>query len=166
MILDAALIAGAVIAIGIGYSRGMVSSLLGILGYFGGALALLFLAINYSKEWSGKVSLALLYLGAIIIGASIGRLLMRMMGRGIHKKIFFGPLRFIDSMLGGVLLLVQYSLLSLIALTIVRYLPCGPTKEWISKSNIYRQVSEINLLSFQILDLLRSISSHLDQLKS
>jgi len=166
MILDVALIAGAVISIGIGYSRGVVSSLLGIVGYFGGALALLVLAINYSEDWSGKVSLALLYLGSIIMGASIGRLLMRMIGRGIHKKIFFGPLRFIDSMLGGVLLLVQYSLLSLTALTIVRYMPFNLTKEWISASNIYRQVSEINLLSFQISDLLQSISSHLDQLKS
>ena len=166
MILDLILVSGAVISIGIGYSKGLIASLLSLVGYFGGAIAALYAAMKLSENWKGVSSTVLLYLGSILLGATLGREIFSRIGKSIHTKFLFGPFRFLDSMLGGVLSFLQYALILLISLTILRYLPLSFCQNWISGSKIYKQASEINLLSFQISDLLRSVSSHLDQLKS
>ena len=165
MILDLVLICGAVIAIGIGYVKGLIASLLSLIGYFGGALAALYGAMRFTESWKGT-SIVLVYLIAILIGASIGRQILSRIGRGIHKKFLFGPFRFIDSLGGGLLSFLQFSLLVLLVLSVARYLPIHSASQWISESKIYRRISEVNLLSFRISDLLKSISSHLGQLKS
>ena len=165
MILDLILIGGAVISIGIGYAKGFISSLLSLIGYFGGAVAALYAAMRLTQTWNGT-SVVLVYLLAILLGATLGREVLSRIGRGIHKKFLFGPFGFIDSLVGGLLSLLQFALLSYVALTVARYMPANIAEQWISQSKIYRQVSDFNLLSFQISDLLKSISSHLDQLKS
>ena len=166
MILDLALCAGAIIAVGIGYSRGFTAALLSLIGYFGGGLGALYLSMKFSQDWKGTFSIVGLYLIAILIGASLGREVLARIGRGIHKKVFFGPLRFLDSLLGGILSLLQFIIIAAIVLTIAKYAPSHFVEKGITGSKIYRQFSEINLLSFQTSDLLRSISSHLDQLRS
>ena len=166
MILDVILASGAVIAIGIGYSRGFVSSLLALVGYLGGGLGALYLAIHFSHGWKGNLSLIALYIFTILVGAKIGREVFSRFGKAIHKKVFFGPLKFLDSLLGGVLSLAQFVVIAAIVITIIRYIPNQQLDKLTSNSQIYQRFSNLNLLSFQISDLLRSVSSHLDQLKS
>ena len=122
--------------------------------------------IRFSSDWSSKLSVIALYLAAILIGASFGKEIFTRIGKGIHKRILFGPLKFFDSLLGGLLSLIQFVLIAVLLLTVLRYLPIKVAHEWIAESKIYAQFSEINLLLFQISDLLQSVSSHLDQLTS
>ncbi|NDE71804.1 MAG: hypothetical protein EB054_03730, partial [Actinobacteria bacterium] len=88
MILDLALCAGAIIAVGIGYSRGFTAALLSLIGYFGGGLGALYLSMKFSQDWKGTFSIVGLYLIAILIGASLGREVLSRIGTGIHKKVF------------------------------------------------------------------------------
>jgi hypothetical protein len=91
---------------------------------------------------------------------------MRKVGAGIHKKILFGPFKFLDSVLGGALALIQVAIFAAIVLTVIDYSPWELPHQLIEDSRIYESVSGFNLLAFQISDLLQSVSSHLDQLKS
>ena len=97
-----------------------------------------------------------------LIGASLGRTILQKIGSGIHKRILFGPLKFLDSLLGGALYLVQFSLLAVLILTVIKYLPITFISEQIEQSRAFSYFSGVNPLSFLTSNLLQSISSHLD----
>ena len=166
MILDLILGGLLIFAIAQGFNRGLVPTLFAILGYLGGGALGLIAAKEFSSEWRGLVSIILLYLFAIFAGAQFGSWAMGKIGSGIHKRFLFGPFKFLDSILGGLLALAQFVIVSVVVLTVIDYLPWKLPHELISGSRIYAATADLNLLSFQISDLLKSVSSHLDQLKS
>ena len=164
MILDLILLVGSVIAFVVGFSQGLITSFLSLVGYLGGALGALFLVIKFSSRWEGKLSVVLVYLAAIILGSALGQAIFHKIGKGIRKKVLLGPLKLLDSILGAGLSLAKYFVVALLLITVIRYLPLSLVAKWISGSRIYESASNFNLLSLQISDLLQSVSSHLDQL--
>ena len=166
MILDLILAGLIIFAIAQGFNRGLLPTLFALIGYLGGGVVGLFAAKEFSGDWSGVVSIVALYLAAIFAGAQLGSWLMAKVGAGFRKRVLFGPLKFLDSVLGGALALIQVAIFAAIVLTIINYLPWELPYNLIEDSRIYESVAGFNLLSFQIEDLLRSASSHLDQLKS
>jgi uncharacterized membrane protein required for colicin V production len=166
MILDLILAGLIIFAIAQGFNRGLLPTLFALIGYLGGGVVGLFAAKEFGGEWSGVVSIVALYLVAIFAGAQLGSWLMAKMGAGFRKRALFGPLKFVDSVLGGALALIQVATFAAIVLTIINYFPWELPHNLIEDSRIYEYVAGFNLLSFQIEDLLRLVSSHLDQLKS
>jgi uncharacterized membrane protein required for colicin V production len=166
MILDLILAGLIIFAIAQGFNRGLLPTLFALIGYFGGGVLGLFAAKEFSGDWSGVVSIVGFYLVAIFAGAQLGICLMAKVGSGFRKRLLLGPLKFLDSVLGGALALIQTSIFAAIVLTIINYLPWELPDNLIEDSRIYECVAGFNLLSFQIEDLLESVSSHLDQLKS
>ena len=166
MILDLVLTGLIIFAIAQGFNRGFIPSLFALFGYFGGGALGFVAAKEFSSEWNGVISIVGLYLVAIFTGAQLGSWLMAKFGKGFRKGVLFGPFKFLDSLLGGALALIQVAIFAAIVLTIINYLPWDLPHSLIEESRIYESVSGFNLLSFQIEDLLQSISSHLDQLKS
>lgn len=166
MILDLILAALMIIAIANGFNRGLIPTIFALIGYLGGGLIGLLIAKELSASWNGLLSLIGLYLAATFLGAQIGSWLMSKFGAGFRKRILFGPFKFLDSILGGALALIQIAIFAAIVLTILNYLPWQLPNSLIEDSAIYESFAGFNLLSFQIGDLLGSISSHLDQLRS
>ena len=166
MLLDLILAGLIIFAIAQGFNRGLMPTLLSVIGYLGGGVAGLYGAKYLTSDWSGLTSIIALYLFAIFAGAQLGMFVMRKVGAGIHKKILFGPFKFLDSVLGGALALIQVAIFAAIVLTVIDYSPWELPHQLIEDSRIYESVSGFNLLAFQISDLLQSVSSHLDQLKS
>ena len=165
MILDVVLAALTIFAVAQGFNRGLLPTLFAIIGYLGGGIAGVFLAKEFSLEWEGIISVVGLYLAAIFLGAQFGSWIMARIGSSFRKRALFGPFKFIDSVLGGGLALIQIAILTVLVLTVSKYLPWELPQSWISESRFYNSFASLNLLSFQISDLLQSISSHLDQLK-
>jgi uncharacterized membrane protein required for colicin V production len=166
VILDLFLTGLIIFAIAQGFNRGFVPTLFALLGYLGGGALGLFVAKELSSEWIGIVSIVGLYLSAIFVGAQVGSWLMAKFGKDFRKRVLSGPVKFLDSLLGGALALVQVVIFAVIVLKIIDFLPWEFPHNWIADSQIYEGVSSFNLLSFRIEDLLQSISSHLDLLKS
>jgi uncharacterized membrane protein required for colicin V production len=166
LILDIALLVVAIIAIATGYNRGALATLLSILGYFGGGVAGFALANWYSQGWKGLTAIIFLHLFAIFAGANLGRWILEKSGIGIHKRILFGPFKFINSIFGAALSLAQVALAAYVVITLIKYLPWQLPDSIIGSSNLYREIADFNLLSFQISDLLRSTSLRWDQLRS
>ena len=166
MILDLILAGLVIFSIAQGFNRGLIPTLFALIGYLGGGILGLFAAREFSNDWNGIVSIVAFYLFSIFLGAQFGSWLMAKVGAGFRKRILFGPLRFLDSVLGGALALLQLAIFAAIVLTIINYLPWQLPNNLIEDSRIYESFAGFNLLSFQISDLLQSISSRLDQLKS
>ena len=166
MILDIALLVVAIIAIATGYNRGALATLLSILGYFGGGVAGFALANWYSQGWKGLTAIIFLHLFAIFAGANLGRWILEKSGIGIHKRILFGPFKFINSIFGAALSLAQVALAAYVVITLIKYLPWQLPDSIIGSGNLYREIADFNLLSFQISDLLKSTSLRWDQLRS
>ena len=166
MILDLILAGVIIFAIAQGFNRGLVPTLFAVIGYLGGGALGIFVAREVSIDWVGITSTVALYLFAIFAGAQIGSWFMAKFGKGFRKRVLFGPFKFLDSLLGGALALVQVVIFAVIVLKIIDFLPWEFAHNLIADSRIYESVSGFNLLSFRIEDLLQSISSHLDRLKS
>ena len=166
MLLDIALVVIGIIAIAAGYNRGALATLFSIIGYFGGGVAGFAAANGYSADWKGLLSIIALHLFAIFAGANLGRWILQKTGIGIHKRILFGPFKFIDSVLGAALSLAQTTIIAFVVLTLINYLPWELPHSIIEGSQVYKEIGEVNLLSFQIADLLKSTSLRLDQLRS
>lgn len=166
MILDLILAGLMIIAIAQGFNRGLIPTLFAVLGYLGGGILGLFAAKEITSDWQGLVTVIITYLVAIFAGAQLGSFLAAKGGSSVRKQVLFGPFKFLDSILGGALALLQVVILAAIVVTILDYLPWKAPHTIIEDSRIYQYFSDLNLLAFQISDLLKSVSSHLDQLKS
>ena len=138
MILDIALVIIALIAIATGYNKGALATLLSILGYFGGGVLGFALANWYSAEWKGLTAIIFLHLFAIFAGANLGRWVLENSGIGIHKRILFGPFKFINSTLGAALSLAQVALIAYVVITLIKYLPWQLPDSIIGSSDIYK----------------------------
>ena len=166
MIVDLLLLSGAILSIGVGYNKGLIASLFAVIGYFGGGVAALLLVMDYTEGWKVSISLVGLYIIGIFIGAALGRSILQRLGKSIHKRILFGPFKFLDSLFGGALYLLQCALFSVLVLSVLRFLPFQAISEQIEVSRAFTYFSESNPLSFLTSNLLQSISSHLDLPKS
>lgn len=164
MLLDLILAGLAIVSVAIGYNRGLISTLLMVIGYVGGAVGGIFAAERITSSWNGALSIVITFLVAIFLGAEIGGAILKRIGTGIHKRILFGPFKFLDSILGGALSLARFALFTVLVLTIAKYSPWGFVQDLIKESEIYRYISDLNLLSSLTSTLLQSVSSHLDQL--
>jgi uncharacterized membrane protein required for colicin V production len=163
MIVDLILAGLMIIAIAQGFNRGFLPTVFAVIGYLGGGILGLFAAKEITQNWSSLFTLIGVYLVSIFLGAQIGSWIAGKVGTSVRKGALFGPFKFLDSILGGALALVQIVILAAIVLTIIDYLPWSHSL--IKDSEIFKYFSDLNLLSFQISDLLKSVSSHLDQLK-
>ena len=166
MLLDIALLVIGIIAIATGYNRGALATIFSILGYFGGGVAGFAFANWYTENWKGLVSVIGLHLFGIFAGANLGRWILNKTGVGIHKRILFGPFKFVNAVLGAALSLAQAAVVAFVILTLINYLPWELPHSIIEGSQVYEEIGSFNLLSFQISDLLKSTSLRLDQLGS
>jgi hypothetical protein len=166
MILDIGLIALGIVAIASGYNCGALATVFSIIGYLGGGVGGFALANWYTAEWKGLTSIIFLHLFGIFAGANLGKFILEKTGIGIHKRILFGPFKFINAVLGGLLSLAQAAIIAFVIITLVDYLPWELPHSVIDGSKVYKEISNFNLLSFQISDLLRSTSLRWDQLRS
>ena len=166
MILDIALLTLGIIAIATGYNRGALATVFSIVGYVGGGVAGFAAANWYTSDWKGLASIVAFHLFGIFVGASIGRWILEKTGIGIHKRILFGPFKFINAIGGATLSLAQAAIAAFVIITLIDYLPWQLPHSIIKESKVYQEISDFNLLSFQISDLLRSTSLRWDQLKS
>ena len=166
MILDIALLIAGIIAIATGYNRGALATLFSIIGYVGGGVAGFAAANWYTGEWKGLAPIIALHLIGIFLGASAGKWILEKTGVGIHKRILFGPLKFLNSIGGATLSLAQAAVAAFVIITLIDYLPWNLPQSLIENSKVYKEISDFNLLSFQISDLLKSTSLRWDQLRS
>ena len=140
MLLDIVIGALALIVFVSGYRAGFISSLLALIGYVGGGLLGLELAIKFTHGWESVPKVIGVCTLSILIVGTIGQNLLRVIGKGIHKKLFFGPLRWVDSILGGGLGVIRLGIGLYIIATVAMVLPNNSLQNPIKDSWTYSHV--------------------------
>lgn len=139
MIVDLVIVVLLLVSLIGGYKKGLVPSLLGLAGYLIGGVAGLILAKELTRDWAGFTKTILTLVVAIFLGAQLGQLLARSVGKGFRSLM--GPLKIIDGVLGalfglGKALVAVYLLASLLLLT-----PWDLAQDALANSQIFNEMS-------------------------
>jgi hypothetical protein len=82
---------------------------------------------------------ALLFL-AIVVGGVIGQLFGKALGKFIHAKILWAPIKFLDSLAGGALGIIQSALLIYFLAVLLQISPWTSGQKELAKSQIYPKI--------------------------
>lgn len=140
MLLDITIGALALIVFVSGYRAGFISSLLALIGYVGGGLIGLEAAIKFTRGWESVPKVIGVCTLSILIVGTVGQNLLRVVGKGIHKKLFFGPLRLLDSLLGAGLGVLRLGVGLYILAAVVLALPSNSLQKPITDSWSYAHI--------------------------
>ncbi len=142
MIIDLLLIGAAFGAVISGYRRGFLQSLLSTIGYIGGGVAGLALALQYVGNVQNTINRFASIIVAIFLVAEIGRRLFTMLGKFFHTRILWGPLRFIDSVAGVALELARVVIVAFMVVSVILWSPWTSARQVVAESKIYPEISK------------------------
>ena len=125
-----------------GYKAGFLKSIFSMLGYVGGGVLGLALAWNYLKNWDGVLQKFSLLLLAIAVGSVIGQWLLAKFAEFFHKKILFGPFKWLDSLLGAAFSVIQIVLMAYLVAVVFLATPWQWADKNIPDSQIYQKVDQ------------------------
>jgi uncharacterized membrane protein required for colicin V production len=115
-----------------GFKSGFIPMLFGLIGYVGGGFLGLISARELASEWSGFWSVIGLHILLIFISARLGQAIARKLGKGFRDV--FGPLKFLDSLLGALLGGIKAFLFVVVLLLLSSVLPNEGLKEQLNES--------------------------------
>jgi uncharacterized membrane protein required for colicin V production len=133
MIFDIVAIVVLVLAIVSGYRDGFIKSLLRSIGYIAGAIAGLYLALQYNQ--SAWVILA------IILGAVVGTWLGSLVAKALKITIVRGPLAWINSLVGALLDGVKVIIVIYLVGTVLLWAPWSTGQNEVSESKVYLEIN-------------------------
>lgn len=142
MVIDIVLILGAVGAVFTGYQKGLLRSILATVGYVGGGVLGLVLALQFVENMHTNLNRFIAVIVAIFLMAEIGRRLARRLAKYFRTKIMWGPLRFIDSLLGVALELVRLAVISYLVISVLLWSPWQFARNQVADSLIYAKIVE------------------------
>jgi len=153
MIIDIILILCAAGAVYAGYQRGLLRTVLSTIGYIGGGVLGLLLALNFLEDVPTNFNRFMAVIVAIFLTAELGRRLVGSLAKFFRSKILWAPLRFIDSIAGVTLELIRLAVIAYLVISALVWSPWQAARESVSDSKIFAKASEYQP---KIVDQLRS----------
>jgi len=129
-------IAGAIFR---GYRAGFSATIFSAIGFIGGGLAGLTLGLKY-LHFVGITKFAVLFL-AIVVGSSIGEVIIKPVAKLFHEKILFGPFKWVDSLLGVIFSVVRTLFMVIVIAHLLLITPWSWAQTDIPQSTIYTKLS-------------------------
>ena len=142
MVIDLLLILSAAGAVFVGYQRGLLHSILSTVGYIGGGVAGLLLALKFLENVHSNFNRFAAVIIAIFIAAEIGRRVIGRLAKYFRTKILWAPLRFIDSLGGAALSLARLIFISYLVISALLWSPWQVARESAANSEIFAKMSE------------------------
>jgi len=142
MLVDAVLIILAVLGAITGYRRGFLHTLFSTIGYIGGGVAGLALALEFAADVQSAINRFGATVLAIFIVAELGRRLFGALAKFFRARLLWSPLRFIDSLAGVVLELLRVTVISYLVISVILWSPWSAARSAVSESTIYPKINE------------------------
>jgi uncharacterized membrane protein required for colicin V production len=101
LILDLVLALTLIVSFLAGARRGLIVGVFGLIGYVGGAIGAMALAPHLLHSIDGPLKRALLTGLMVLFFASLGESITSRMAGAVRRVVLWGPLRLVDSLLGG-----------------------------------------------------------------
>ncbi len=133
MIFDIIFVAIALGALFTGYKNGLLITIVRTVFFIGGAIAAMYLVIEYEKTgW---------LIAAIIGGAYAAAWIGTQIAKSIKVTLIRGPLRWIDSTAGAIFEVSKYVILFYIIGTILLWAPWSAGQNSVAESKVYLKIS-------------------------
>jgi uncharacterized membrane protein required for colicin V production len=125
-----------------GFRIGLIQTLLQTIGYVAGGVLGLVVALEVVKNWQSPLAKLGLAIVLIFVIASVGQFLLSKIGKGIHKRVLFSPLKLIDSLLGAMLSILRVSVLIYLSSILLIASPWAWADTNIDKSKFYTYIED------------------------
>lgn len=133
MIFDIIFVVIALGALFTGYKNGLIITIVRSVFFIGGAIAAMYLVIEYEKTgW---------LIAAIIGGAYAAAWIGTQIAKSIKVTLIRGPLRWIDSTAGAIFEVSKYVILFYIIGTILLWAPWSAGQNSVAESKVYLKIS-------------------------
>jgi uncharacterized membrane protein required for colicin V production len=129
-------IALVVTAIG-GYRNGLLQSIFRTIGYIAGGVIGVAIAVEVMSKWSNTLAKAGGAIILILLLATVGEFILGKVGLGFRKALLIAPLKFIDSLLGGLLSVIRTSVIAYLIVVILIATPWSIADKYITPSKFY-----------------------------
>ena len=146
-----------VTAIG-GYRNGLLQSIFRTIGYIAGGVIGVAIAVEVMSKWSNTLAKAGGAIILILLLATAGEFILGKVGLGFRKALLIAPLKFIDSLLGGLLSVIRTSVIAYLIAVILIATPWSIGDQYIAPSK-FSTCTEFLLPKF-----LKNISIEIDNL--
>jgi uncharacterized membrane protein required for colicin V production len=125
-----------------GYRAGFLKSVFSFVGYVGGGVLGLALAWNYLQDWNGVLQKFGALILAIAVGSAVGQLILIKFASFFHKKILFGPFKWLDSLFGAAFSILRIVLMAYLVAVVCLATPWQWADKNIPDSQIYQKIDE------------------------
>lgn len=142
MFVDAVLIILAILAVITGFRRGFLHTVFSTVGYIGGGVLGLALALPFAAEVHSALNRFGATVLAIFIMAELGRRLLGALAKFFRARLLWSPFRFIDSLAGVLLELLRVTVISYLVISVILWSPWSAARNAVSESTIYPKINE------------------------
>jgi uncharacterized membrane protein required for colicin V production len=142
VILDLVLALTLIVSFLAGARRGLIVGVFGLIGYVGGAIGAMALAPHLLHSIDGPLKRALLTGVLVLFFASFGESLTSRMAGAVRRVVLWGPLRLIDSLLGGLTAVISVVFLIWIFSTLGNLVGSTGISSLLNKSTLVKQFEQ------------------------
>ena len=125
-----------------GYRAGFLKSIFSMIGYVGGGVLGLTISWNYLKDWDGVIQKFAALILAIAVGSAVGQMILIKFASFFHKKILFGPFKWLDSLLGAAFSVLRIVLMAYLIAVVCLASPWQWADKNILDSQIYQKIDQ------------------------
>ena len=142
MIVDILLLLSAFGAIISGFRRGFLHTLFSTVGYIGGGVLGLALALHFAADVQSALNRFIAVILSIFIVAEVGRRLLGYLAKFFRTRIMWSPLRLIDSLAGVILEMIRVTVISYLLISVILWSPWSTARTAVAESRIYPMITE------------------------
>ena len=127
----------------VGWRAGLLKSIFSLLGFVGGGLAGLILAIKFLSQISNIFGKFALYILFISIGSTIGEWIFGRFAKYFHNKVLFAPFSWIDSVFGSIFMIIRNGLIVYLIFSLITIAGWKTPNKYINQSKIYENSKKL-----------------------
>jgi len=120
-----------------GFKNGLLQSIFKTVGYIAGGVVGVAISVEVMSKWSSTLAKAGGAIILILLLATTGEFIFRKVGAGFRKALLIAPLKFIDSLLGGVLSIARTAFIAYLLAVILVATPWSFGDRYIATSKFY-----------------------------
>jgi uncharacterized membrane protein required for colicin V production len=120
-----------------GFKNGLLQSIFKTIGYIAGGVVGVAISVEVMSKWSSTLAKAGGAIILILLLATTGEFILGKIGLGFRKALLIAPLKFIDSLLGGVLSIARTAFIAYLLAVILVATPWSFGDKYIKPSKFY-----------------------------
>jgi uncharacterized membrane protein required for colicin V production len=120
-----------------GFKNGLLQNIFKTFGYIAGGVVGVAIAVEVMSKWSSTLAKAGGAIILILLLATAGEFILGKIGLGFRKALLIAPLKFIDSLLGGVLSIARTAFIAYLLAVILVATPWSFGDKYIATSKFY-----------------------------